>query len=47
MAEQETNPVILVLAKVAAAVERRERDAGERRRTIRLVERSKGGGRAA
>jgi hypothetical protein len=43
----ETNPVVLVLARIAAAVDARERAAAERRRTIRLVEQRKPGGKVA
>jgi hypothetical protein len=43
----ETNPVVLLLARLAAAVELRERTAAERRRTITVVQPAKRGGKVA
>lgn len=45
---RETNPVVLVLARIAAAVDTREREAVARRRTMAVVEGGKQrGGEAA
>lgn len=42
----ESNPVILVLARVAAALEERERAALDRRRTMAIVDGGKRGDQA-
>ena len=45
---RETNPVILVLARVAAAVDERERRADQQRRTMTVVDgRHRDGGATA
>jgi hypothetical protein len=45
--DRETNPIVILLARLAIDVETREREAGDRRRTIKPVDGGKRKGAAA